>query len=160
MISQTAEYALRAMAWLAITPDERVSSAIISEKTQVPSDYLAKVLQLLADARLIEGRRGVRGGYRLARPAEDIRLVEVINSVSRDDMQLKRIETCPLGLANHGPNLCPLHRTMDRAIAALLEVLDDSTLADLVSSKTSPSRPLCDAAMTAKLTIGARRDGA
>lgn len=153
MISQTAEYALRAMAWLALTPDTRVPASLLAEKTQVPPDYLAKVLQSLGDAKLIHGRRGVRGGYQLSRKASEIALLDVINSVSRDEMQLKRIEFCPLGLSNHGPNLCPLHRTMDQAVDALIQVLDGRTLADLVG-EADGSKPLCDRDMTAKLTVG------
>lgn len=152
MLSQTVEYALRAMAWLALTPGERVPSSTLAEKTRVPPDYLAKVLQSLGEAGMIDGRRGVKGGYRLSKPAADIRLLDVVNAVSRDESQLKRIESCPLGLSNHGPNLCPLHATMDRAIAALIEVLDDSTLADLVCDPSKP-KPLCDTATTAKLTL-------
>lgn len=152
VFSQTAEYALRAMAWLALSPEKRVPSSIIAEKTQVPGDYLAKVLQLLGEAGFIEGRRGVRGGYRLTMPAVEINLLDVINAVSRDEMQLKPIETCPLKLENHGPNLCPLHKTMDEAIAAIISVLGNRTLADLVDANAE-TKPLCDAQTTAKLTI-------
>lgn len=140
------------MSWLALSPDERVPSSIIAEKTQVPGDYLAKVLQLLGEAGFIEGRRGVRGGYRLAMPAAEINLLNVINAVSRDEMQLKPITSCPLKLANHGSNLCPLHRTMDEAIAALIGVLGERSLEDLVD-KNATTKPLCDAQTTAKLTI-------
>lgn len=152
MISQTAEYALRAMSWIALTPDERVPSSLLAEKTKVPSDYLSKVLQLLAEAGMIEGRRGVRGGYRLSKKPDKIRLLDIINAVSRDEMQLKRIDSCPLGLPNHAPELCPLHHTMDRAIEALIEVLGDMTIADMVNSDRSV-KPLCDAETTALLTI-------
>ncbi|RMH23680.1 MAG: Rrf2 family transcriptional regulator [Planctomycetota bacterium] len=143
MISSTAEYALRAMSWLALTPDERVASSALAEKTLVPVDYLAKVLQLLGDAGFIEGRRGVRGGYRLAKPAGEIRLLDIVNAVSRNELQLKPIEACPLGIKSHGAALCPLHRTMDRAIAAVMDVLGDRTLADLVSEEDAPT-PLCE----------------
>jgi Rrf2 family transcriptional regulator, nitric oxide-sensitive transcriptional repressor len=155
MISQTAEYALRAMSWMALTPDDRVPSSLLAEKTQVPSDYLSKVLQLLSEAGMIEGRRGVRGGYRLSKKPNKIKLLDIINAVSRDEMQLKRIESCPLGLSNHAPHLCPLHHTMDRAIEALIDVLGDMTIADMVDSDRDV-KPLCDAEITAKLTISKR----
>jgi len=154
MISNTAEYALRAMSWLALTPDERVASSALAEKTQVPADYLAKVLQLMAEAGFIDGRRGVRGGYRLAKPAGEIRLLDVINAVSRNEMQLKPIESCPLGIKSHGVNLCPLHRRMDRAIRAVIEVLGDSTLADLVTEEGAPT-PLCES--RAGLNVSVRK---
>ncbi len=71
MFSQTTEYALRVMAWLALSPDLLVPTLTLADKTKVPAHYLAKVLQQLASAELVTGRRGVRGGYKLARAAKD-----------------------------------------------------------------------------------------
>lgn len=151
MFSQTTEYALRAMAWLALTPEVLVPTTTLAEKTKVPPHYLAKVLQQLANANLITGRRGVRGGYRLARPAGDVSLLDVVSAVA----EINRITTCPLGLKNHGPNLCPLHRRMDAAAKSIIDMYSGITLQDLISEPAS-SRPLCDEAMTARLTISAK----
>lgn len=150
MFSQTTEYALRAMSCLALAPNQLVPTNTLAAMTKVPNNYLAKVLQLLAASNLIIGRRGVGGGYKLARPATDIRLVEVINTVG----SLKRIETCPLGLPNHGSNLCPLHRTMDKAAAAMIELLENVTLQNLVDDPKTPNKPMCDTQAMATLTIG------
>lgn len=152
MFSQTTEYALRAMACLALRPDQLVPTPILAEQTKVPSNYLAKVLQQLASAELINGRRGVGGGYQLSRPAAQINLLEVINAVG----SLHRIKSCPLGLANHGPNLCPLHRRLDEAAGKVIDLVQGVTLQDLVSDPRS-NKPLCDAETTAKLTVSAGR---
>ena len=152
MFSQTTEYALRAMAWLALTPEVLVPTTTLAEKTKVPPHYLAKVLQQLAAADLITGRRGVRGGYKLARAASDITLLNVVQAVA----EVKRITTCPLGLKNHGPNLCPLHRRIDAAAKAIIDLYSGITLRDLIA-EPSASKPLCDESMTAKLTISARK---
>ncbi len=140
MFSQTTEYALRAMAWLALSPDTLVSTGSLADHTQVPEHYLAKVLQQLAAANLIKGRRGVGGGYMLARPAEDIAVSEVVRIVG----SLNRISTCPLGLANHGSNLCPLHRLLDDVAREAFEILDGKSLRDLVD-QPGANKPLCDA---------------
>ncbi len=154
MLSQTAEYALRAMACLAMRPDELVAASTLAEETKVPPDYLAKVLQQLSNADLIRGRRGVGGGYRLTRPPSKINLLDVINAIDA----IRRIETCPLGLPGHGSNLCPVHRRLDQAAAALIEIFGGVTLHDVISDPTS-SRPLCDTATSAKLSIdGALRN--
>lgn len=149
MLSQTAEYAFRAMACLAARPDESLTAGALAKQTQVPPDYLAKVLQQLGAAGLIKGRRGVGGGYSLARPATDIRLIDILNAVN----PLKRITECPLGLQTHGKNLCPLHRTMDKAIASVLEILDDKTLAELMT-EPGANVPLCEANPVVRPTIG------
>jgi Rrf2 family protein len=117
----------------------------------VPVNYLAKVLQQLAGAGLITGRRGVGGGYKLARAAGDIRMTEVINAVS----SLKRVTVCPLGNPDHHHgNLCPLHRLTDRAAKAVIDVFDSVSLQDL-ANEAGGGRPLCEAPESAKLTVGA-----
>lgn len=148
MFSQTTEYALRAMALLAYYPTELVPTPTIANETKVPTTYLAKVLQLLSNADLITGKRGVGGGYRLSRPAEEISLLEVIGAVA----PLKRITTCPLGLSDHGSNLCPLHRKMDMAAKMLMDHFTGVSLADLINQREG-SKPLCDKAKAAKLTV-------
>ncbi len=152
MFSQTTEYALRAMSWLALSPNDLVPTAILAEQTKVPSHYLAKVLQQLSNAELVSGRRGVGGGYKLSRAAKQISLLDVVRAVG----PLERITTCPLGLTNHGPNLCPLHRMMDSVAKAAMEVLEKKTLQDLID-QPGANKPLCDATMTARLTVSAGR---
>ncbi|MBX3407578.1 MAG: Rrf2 family transcriptional regulator [Phycisphaeraceae bacterium] len=151
MFSQTTEYALRAMSWLALSPTQLVPTNQLAERTKVPPHYLAKVLQQLAAADLIVGRRGVRGGYKLTRPAADISLLTVVRAVAT----VERITTCPLGLDNHGPNLCPLHRRIDDAAKMLIELYGGVTLQDLVSQ--GERKPLCDKETTARLTVSAGR---
>lgn len=148
MFSQTTEYALRAMACLALRPDSLTNAIQLAEQTKVPPNYLAKVLQQLASAGLIDGRRGVGGGYRLIRPADQVNLLDIINTVA----PVRRITECPLGLKNHGPNLCPLHRKTDAAAAAVIEIFGKATLADLINDPKS-NKPLCDERATQQLTI-------
>ena len=151
MLSQTTEYALRAMSCLAYMPDELVSTAQLAEVTRVPMNYLAKVLQLLAKAELISGRRGVGGGYRLIRSASDISLMDVINAID----PIERITSCPLNLENHSNKLCPLHSRLDAAAKALIDTFDGISLADMFAEDPS-IRPLCSAEMTVQvnLTLG------
>jgi Rrf2 family nitric oxide-sensitive transcriptional repressor len=149
MFSMTTEYAMRAMACLAMRPTQLVSATVLAEQTKVPSNYLAKVLQQLASANLIDGRRGVGGGYKLARSADQINLLDVINAVAK----VSRIEVCPLGLKNHGHQLCPLHRRTDQAAAAVIEIFGKASLKDLISDPGNINKPLCDEKMVASLTI-------
>jgi Rrf2 family transcriptional regulator, nitric oxide-sensitive transcriptional repressor len=154
VFSQTTEYALRAMACLALTGNQRVSSGALAERTQAPPDYLSKVLQSLTAAGLVDGRRGVGGGYRMAHEPGDVQLLEIINAVS----PLERITTCPLGLKTHGSNLCPLHRKMDEAVAAVTRIFENVTLADLLN-QPGANTPLCETRASASLTVGGRANG-
>lgn len=152
MHSQTTEYALRAMCSLAYSPDRLVSTSDLAGVSKVPMNYLAKVLQLLSRAGLVSGRRGVGGGYKLARGAGSITLLEVINAID----PIERIGTCPLGLENHAGALCPLHRRLDQAARMLIEHYDGVTLLDILT-ESGANRPLCDEEMTSRvdLTLGA-----
>jgi len=151
MLSQTAEYALRAMSHLAYMPDGLVSTGELAEFTKVPSNYLAKVLQSLARADLVTGRRGVGGGYRLARASTEITLLDVINAID----PIRPISTCPLGLENHSGALCPLHSKLDEAARTMISMFDGITLKDVIS-EPGRNRPLCNTEMTKKidLTLG------
>src|SRR5450432_987244 len=117
MLSQTAEYALRAMVSLA-GGEKRARTALdLAEESKVPFDYLSKILNSLSRAGLVSGQRGRGGGFQSARPASLMTVLEVVTAVD----PLKRIRTCPLGLKAHGTNLCPLHRKLDDAVRSVEE---------------------------------------
>jgi hypothetical protein len=65
MLSRTAEYALRAIVWLSDHPETSVTGQALAAATQVPPDYLAKVMQSLVRAGLVEAQRGKNGGFSL-----------------------------------------------------------------------------------------------
>src|SRR5690349_12957032 len=115
MISQTVEYALRATVYLADQAPEPRTTEQISAVTRVPHAYLSKVLQNLARAGVVASQRGLHGGFILARPAEHLTILEVVNAVD----PIRRIRQCPLGIATHGTFLCPLHRRLDEALASV-----------------------------------------
>lgn len=141
MFSQTVEYALRAIVHLAAHPGQPQTTAQIAAATQVPSAYLSKVLQGLRRAELLTSQRGVGGGISLAREADDLTILDVVNAVE----PIQRITTCPLQLASHGKRLCPLHKRMDAALAQVESALGGTTLAEVLA-EPSRSKPLCDIA--------------
>jgi Rrf2 family transcriptional regulator, nitric oxide-sensitive transcriptional repressor len=128
MFSQTAEYALRAVVFLASRPDVPRITPQIAEATHVPAGYLSKVLQTLGKEGIVRSRRGLHGGFTLAVPPEALTVLQVIAAVD----PLKRIETCPLGLEIHGSRLCPLHRRLDEAIGRVESALAGFTIRDLL----------------------------
>lgn len=133
MLSQTTEYALRAVAYLA-EAGRAQNLHQIAEKTQVPEAYLAKVLRSLAAAGVLHSQRGVKGGYELAQAPAALSLLEVVNAVD----PIQRIFSCPLGLEAHRHALCPLHERVDKALAAFEEEFRRTTLADLLTKPIFP----------------------
>ena len=140
MFSKTVEYALRAMTPLVECESGPQSSQTVEQiafRTKVPTHYLSKVLQNLARADLIVSQRGSGGGFRLARASSEISIFQVVQAVD----SIARIETCPLGLAAHGTNLCPLHKKMDDALALIESSFQGTSLAD-IAGDASPQKPL------------------
>lgn len=138
MLSQTVEYALRAATLLASAAGESRTVEEIAAATRIPPAYLSKVLQQLVRHAIVTSRRGAGGGFALARPPADIAILAIVSAVD----PIRRITTCPLGLATHGTRLCPLHRRLDDALAEMEQAFADSTLADILA-EPSRSVPLC-----------------
>jgi len=128
MISQTAEYALRAAVFLAEHPQTAFPIPRIALATQVPPQYLAKVMQDLARQLVVTSTRGAKGGYALARPANEVTLYEIVQAVD----PIMRIMRCPLGLAAHSAQLCTLHARIDGACAAFEATCRQTTLGELL----------------------------
>ena len=138
MISQTAEYALRTMVWLASQDGSPRTTRQIAEATRVPPDYLAKILQNLGRAGLVHSRRGINGGFTLTVSPDDLSPLDVIQAID----PIRRIEQCPLGIKSHGETLCPLHRRLDDALAHVQNVLAATKLSELLTEPTT-SKPFC-----------------
>src|SRR4051794_2252565 len=84
-INQGGEWAAHCAALLGEFPQEvAVPAATLAEFHDLPSPYLAKALQQLAGAGIVSAVPGRRGGYRLARPAEQITLLDIVNAVDGD----------------------------------------------------------------------------
>ena len=139
MISQTAEYALRAIVFLARNNERAFPAREIADATKVPAGYMSKVLQSLARAGMVSSQRGLGGGFMLASDPAELTMLSVLNAT---DTSLERIKECPLGMKGH-ENLCALHRKLDQAIAQVEETLSSSTIADFVN-ETDGVRPLCE----------------
>jgi len=139
MISQTAEYALRAVVFLADHEGEPYTSEQISAATKVPVGYLSKILQILARSGLINSQRGPLGGFSLAQPKGKVTVYDVVQVID----PIRRIESCPLELKTHA-KLCNLHRLLDSAAAQVERSFKKATMASLLSDKGSPSKPLCE----------------
>lgn len=138
MISQTTEYALRAVVWLAANPEKPLTAHQIADATRVPPGYLAKVLQGLSRAGLLHSQRGLGGGFTLARSPSSLTMWEVVQAVD----PLKRIKECPLGFEAHGDDLCPLHQEIDAAVAMIEKAFSACTINKLIEN-TGGSTPLC-----------------
>ena len=135
LFSRTAEYAIRAMTFLATLPPGKLAGAKeIAEAERIPMAFLWKILQNLAKHRLIRSFKGLRGGYELAHPPDRLTLRMVLTATDG----LDRMGNCVLGLPHcSDENACPLHETWKELRARLDTMIDKNTMADLARIASS-----------------------
>ena len=80
-VTRLTDYATLLLTALAATPDAVHSATALAERTRLELTTVSKVLKLLAQRELVVGFRGVNGGYRLARPPEEVSLFEIVESI-------------------------------------------------------------------------------
>jgi Rrf2 family protein len=133
------EWAMHCTWLLAAAPSsEALSTRRLAEFYDLPAPYLAKVLNSLVRAGLLTATSGPQGGFRLARPAEQITAAEIVEAVEGHGpmflcTEIRQQGPVPLSeAACRTP--CGIARLMDRAERAWLAELAGTTLADLVAS--------------------------
>jgi len=132
MVSQTSEYALRAVVYLATRAGEGPAAAQeIAEATKVSVGYLQKVLRQLARQGILRAQRGSGGGFALAKVPTAISVLDVLRA---SDTPIARIERCPLGIPGH-TRLCALHHLLDSEIAKSERVFSSTSIADLLQGE-------------------------
>lgn len=139
VITQAVEYSLRAIVALAKQGGRPYTARQLSELTETPAPYLSKLMQTLVRFELVHSRRGVNGGFVLARRPEDMTIYDVVQAVE----PLKRIRKCPLKISEHSGALCPLHRRLDEALEMVERTFRETTLADLLNDPAGRP-PLCE----------------
>jgi Rrf2 family protein len=153
-VSAKVDYAVRAALELAAAPaGELVKAQAIATAQDIPLKFLENILQQLRQADLVESTRGPHGGHRLARPAGQIALADVIRAVDG-----------PLGVvAGHRPEDVSYTGSAERLVevwvavrASLRAVLEQVTLADVAGGKL----PRDVAALTAAADAWTRRASA
>lgn len=145
IFSNSTEYAIRALAELAGRPaDSLVMLDDIVAGTDMPRDFLAKLFQKLVKGGVLRSSKGRGGGFALARPAYEISLMNVVESI--DGPQL--FDRCVVGLDRCTDEMpCPQHDLYKPIRHRLRDYLLTTTLADLAASlkakkhwqKTPPS---------------------
>lgn len=127
-ITRQADYALRAMLYLA-NEDERVSTSKIAATKKIPSSFLAKIISQLSIAGLIHTSRGAGGGVSLARKPEDISLLDVVEAID-GPISLNECTSDP-SLCSFGES-CPIHEVWCETQKEMVRKLKASTFDKLI----------------------------
>lgn len=139
-ISAKAEYAVRAMLQLTEAADDSlVSTAVLAEAQGLPRKFLEAILLDLRRAELVHSVRGPRGGYKLARPATEIAVGDILRAVDGPLAEVRGRrpqDTTYDGVAQHLPTLWVAVRASLRGVldATSLEQLRSGNLPDAARS--------------------------
>ena len=145
-LSEGIEWGLHCATLVALVPpDATLSASRLAEYHGVPAPYLAKHLQALSRAGILESVPGPAGGYRLARPPADVTVLDVVEAIDGSAPAFTCTE-----IRRRGPAAvpareyrlpCAIHAAMDRADAAWRAALRSTTLADLVQQVLTDASP-------------------
>lgn len=140
-VSQTAEYALRAMTCLAHRGADEggVRAVDLADTVSVPLAYLQKILRRLVVAGLLESRKGHGGGFRLARAPEEISFSDVFRAA---DFELVN-GRCAFGWSDCDPeHPCPLHPAWSKLNESVGSWAENTTLADVIDRESGCAVPI------------------
>lgn len=127
-----ADYAMRAIIEIAASEDGRAKAEQIAAAQQIPLGFLRGILTDLRRAGLIVSQRSANGGFRLARPADEITIAEVVRSVEGPLALVRGLR--PTELDYPGPT-APLRDVWIALRANLRAVLDHTTIADVAQGR-------------------------
>jgi Rrf2 family protein len=139
-ITTSVEYGIHCLLWLVGSGDRALSSRDLAELQGISPSFVAKIFPKLEKAGLVAASEGVRGGYRLARPAERISFLDIVDAIEGDkplfDCQEVR-GRCAL-FAGGAPTwatdgVCAVHGVMLQAEKAMRDTLASQSLMDVAT---------------------------
>ena len=131
-VSAKADYAVRAAAELAAAGEGPVKGERLAEAQDIPLQFLEHILLELKHHGIVRARRGAKGGYWLARPAGEVTIAEIVRAV---EGPIAHVQSAPPEAIEYRGNARHLQEVWIAVRASLRQVLEEVTLADLVSGE-------------------------
>jgi Rrf2 family transcriptional regulator, iron-sulfur cluster assembly transcription factor len=124
--SKKCEYGLQAVLYLAATDEDYIcSSEEISNKLLIPREFTSKILQSLTESKIIESRKGKAGGFKLAKKANELKLIDVVIAIDGDEI----FNNCVMGFTNCTKDKkCMLHDEWQGILNNAMDMLSRDTL--------------------------------
>jgi Rrf2 family transcriptional regulator, iron-sulfur cluster assembly transcription factor len=138
--SRSSEYAIRAFVHLAQVPEGKYAMVKqIAAEEEIPSHFLAKILQQLARKGLLRSSKGPTGGFSLRVSADEVRLVDIVEALDG----LGEYQKCASGLAECTDDMpCALHDSWKVLRSRIMDYLGRNTIADLAKTLEQKRRLL------------------
>ncbi|MDX2204000.1 MAG: Rrf2 family transcriptional regulator [Hyphomicrobiaceae bacterium] len=129
-LTKSTSHAIRILIDCAQADGRLMKVAELSERLDITQQNVFKIVNMLARAGLIGATRGRNGGVRLARPASEIRIGDVVRATEVTHVEIEDSPTEVQSLASRDVN-----RVLDHALGAFIEVLDQHTIADMAKAQ-------------------------
>jgi len=131
--SKMADYGVLLLGHFAGKPGDRISSTDLAENFHMPRSVVANLLKAFREAGLLTSKRGLHGGYQLARPASEITLLEVLKVI---DGPVHLIDCAVLELDNRCEyeDVCTTSSPMREVNQRIIDMLASIPLAELIST--------------------------
>lgn len=129
-VSAKTDYAVRAAAELAASPDGPVKGEHLAGAQDIPLQFLEHILLDMKHAGIVRARRGAKGGYWLAKPAEEVSIADVIRAV---EGPIAHVQSTPPESIDYRGNAEQLQTVWIAVRAGLRSVLEETSLADLAN---------------------------
>jgi Rrf2 family transcriptional regulator, nitric oxide-sensitive transcriptional repressor len=127
------DFCLRVLIYVAAQPEGRATIAEVARGYDISENHLVKVVHFLGKAGFLANVRGRGGGLRLARPAAEINVGQVVRQAEGADVPAACFD--PEGVRCSIAPVCALRGVLGEAVEAFYAVLDRHTLADLVANR-------------------------
>lgn len=134
-VSAKADYAVRAAAELAASEEGPIKGERLAEAQDIPLQFLEHILLELKHAGIVRARRGAKGGYWLAKSADDVTIAEIIRAV---EGPIANVQSMPPEEIVYSGNSEHLQAVWIAVRASLRSVLEQVTLSDLISGDLPP----------------------
>jgi Rrf2 family protein len=131
-VSAKADYAVRAAAELAAAEEGPIKGERLAEAQDIPLQFLEHILLELKHHGIVRARRGAKGGYWLAKPADEVTVAEIVRAV---EGPIAHVQSTPPEDIEYRGNSAHLQEVWIAVRASLRSVLEEVTLADLVSGE-------------------------
>ena len=142
-MSNSCRYGIRAVIYIASQPADNGKTGIrqISRDLNLPTPFLAKILQQLAKQKILSSSKGPHGGFSLLRDPKKITLLDIVNTIDGDDIFTNCLihnGTCKQ--IDQKKDLCPVHDDYEDVRLGLIKLFSNNTIYDLVKKASGTAR--------------------
>jgi Rrf2 family protein len=135
MLSNSCRYGIRAVIYIASQPSEKGKTGIkqISKDLNLPTPFLAKILQQLAKQKILKSLKGPHGGFSLQNDPRKITLLDIVKTIDGEEIFTNCIihnSTCSCVDKHNKP--CPVHDDYQELRSDLIQLFSNKTIFDLI----------------------------